>query len=228
MRNRHKKEDDNNLHFQRGILLENFRGIISPDQIVKVRTTPVAWGIPNDEIAYSKFWIFFEKHGYKMPWDDFIPSDDTYLLKARNYIHNTYLNKSSAPYLMMLDSDIIFPPHLVDLLIAHNKPVVGGWYKDKKASDHHPVVYDFVEDKDGMPVFRHRVKPGTGLEQVDATGAGCWLMSRPVAEILGESPYGHNVAGGEDFRLCRRLMELDIPLYVDWSINCAHVGVGIT
>ena len=30
----------------------------------------------------------------------------------------------------------------------------------------------------------------------------------------------------EDFKLCRRLMELGIPLHVDWSINCAHLGVG--
>jgi len=212
---------------QKGTPLNAFTGIISPDQLKTIRTVPVAWGIPNDELAYSKFWIFFEKHAHKMPWDDFIPSEDTYLQKARNYIHNTYLNHSSLPYLMMLDSDILFPEYLVTMLLAHKKPIVGGWYKDKKAANHHPTVYNFVEDKNGMAVFKHRDKPGQGLEQVDATGAGCWLMSREVAEALGESPYGDNVAaGGEDFILCRKLMKLDIPLYVDWSINCAHIGVG--
>lgn len=129
---------------------------------------------------------------------------------------------------MMLDSDILFPPKLLSRLLSHNLPIVGGWYRDKKASDHHPAVYDFLEDKDNFAVFTHRKEPGKGLEKVDGMGAGCWLMDKKTAVALGEEPYGHNIAGGgEDFKLCRRLMDLNIPLHVDWSINCAHLGVGV-
>ena len=221
MRNRHKKNEFN------GIPLAHFDGLIPKAEQHKVRVTPVAWGIPYDEVCYSKFMIHFERNAYKMPWDDFIPSEGTYLQQARNYIHNMYLNASTLPFLMMLDSDILFPPRIVETLLQHRKPIIGGWYKDKKAANHHPVVYDFKEDIDGMAVWNHREKPGKGVEQVDATGAGCWLMSREVAEALGKDPYGNNISGGgEDMILCRKLLELKIPLFVDWSINCAHMGVG--
>lgn len=210
--------------FQAGAPREKF--VEGEKHPVKIRTTPVTWGIPTDEIGFSKFWLRFVTTANPMPWDGYATSNGTYLEKARNQIHNNFL-KSSTPYLMMLDSDILFPPDMLERLMAHKLPIVGGWYRDKNADDHHPVVYDFVEDKEGMAIFRHRKQPGEGLEKVDGMGAGCWLMTREVAEALGEDPYGHNIAGGgEDMKLCRRLLELDIPLHVDWSINCAHVGVG--
>lgn len=194
-------------------------------QTVSIRKTPILWGIPCDELGYSGFWIHFMRHSNWMPWDGFAGSEGTYLPKARNVIHNAFL-ESSLDYLMMLDSDILFPTNIADRLIAHKLPIVGGWYKDKKANDHHPVVFDFVrEDENGVAVWTHRDKPGQGVERVDATGAGAWLMSRDVAEALGKNPY-HMNSGGEDMVLCRKLMELNIPLYVDWSLACAHTGVG--
>ncbi len=194
---------------------------------VKIRTTPVCWGIPFDELGFSRFTIFFVKHANFMPWDSWSTSVGTYIGKARNNIHRKYYhNGGKVPYLMMLDSDILFPPDLVDTLMAHHLPIVGGWYKDKNATDHHPVVYDYEKDENGITYWKHRDKPGTGLERVDGMGAGCWLMTREVAEVLGEEPY-ETFGGGEDMKLCRKLMELNIPLHVDWSINLAHAGVGI-
>lgn len=183
------------------------------------------WGIPCDEIMYSKFFFMFERNAYRMPWDDFGYSEGTYLPKARNFIHNKYLHESDAPYLMMLDSDSLISPHVLDRLLAHKKPIVSGWYKDKKAADHHPVVFDFFEENDAEIVWKHRHQPGEGLEKVDGVGAGVLLMSRTVAETLGENPYDMNKSG-EDLTLCRRLMKLNIPLYVDWSAFVAHAGVG--
>lgn len=162
-----------------------------------------------------------------MPFDGFAFSEGTYLEKARNMIHKKFI-ESKAPYLMMLDSDVLFPPNLLETLLAHNLPIVGGWYRDKKAADHHPAVYDFVKEEDGVNYWNHRKVAGVGLEKVDAMGAGCWLMKRETALALGEEPYSKNLGGGgEDMILCRRLMELNIPLYVDWSLSCAHMGVGV-
>ncbi len=196
-------------------------------RVLKMRNTPITWGVPCDEVSFSKFWIRFIGTANIMPWDGFAMPENTYLEKARNQIHNNFLVKSNHPYLMMLDSDIMFPPDLVEKLMAHDLPIVGGWYVDKKSPDKHPCVYDFGKEEDGLAFFGHRNSPGAGLERVDAMGAGCWLMKREVAEALGEEPYGKNIGGGgEDFKLCRRLMELNIPLYVDWSLQCAHLGVG--
>ncbi len=183
------------------------------------------WGIPCDEVSFTEFWIRFEQNANRMPWDDFCGSKGTYLPKARNFVHNGFLD-SKAPYLFMLDSDILFPPNIAERLIAHNLPIVGGYYRDKNALDHHPAVYDFVdEDEKGIAYWNHRIQPGQGLERVDGMGAGCWLMTREVAETLGRDPYDL-ITGGEDLVLSRKLMRLGIPLFVDWSLNCAHCGVG--
>jgi hypothetical protein len=164
-----------------------------------------------------------------MPWDGFAGSAGTYLPEARNIIHNAFLESDKDHVaLMMLDSDVLFPPNLIDSLMEHKLPIVGGWYRDKNAPDHHPCVYDFLhEDETGKAHWNHRPAPGTGLERVDGMGAGCWLIRRDVAEALGKSPYDLN-SGGEDMKLSRKLMTLNIPLHVDWEINCAHAGVGIT
>lgn len=194
--------------------------------LLNIRRTPIVWGVPCDELSYSKFWIRFVGTANIMPLDRFAFSEGTYLEKARNMIHKAFLDTEAA-YLMMLDSDIMFPPQTLETLMAHNLPIVGGWYRDKKADDRHPAVYDFVKDKDGVSYWDHRKTAGEGLEKVDAMGAGCWLMNRETAIALGEEPYGRNIAGGgEDMKLCRRLMEINIPLHVDWSVNCAHLGVG--
>ena len=180
------------------------------------KKTNIVWGIPMDEVMYSRFFQHFIKSAGFSATDSFAFSEGTYLHIARNKIHDTFL-KSDGNYLMMLDSDIMFPPLIAQKLMKHNLPIVGGWYHDKKGN--HPCVYDRTGDMVG-----HRNTAGTGLEQVYAMGAGCWLMSRKVAEALGESPYEmHKNGGGEDFVICEKLLALDIPLYVDWNLPCAHL-----
>jgi len=198
--------------------------VSSEEHPVLIRTTPIMWGVPCDEVMFSDFYILFEKNANKMPWDGFAASKGTYLPKARNFIHDSYLDMSDLPYLMMLDSDVLFPPFIADRLMGHNLPIVGGWYRDKSHETHHPVVYDFVSETDGINNWIHRNAPGKGLEQVDGIGAGCLLMKREVAEALGKSPYDMN-SGGEDMKLSRKLMDLGIPLHVDWDLALAHAGV---
>lgn len=191
---------------------------------VKIRTTPVMWGVPCDELGFSKFWINFFKQANVMPWDAFAASEGTYLPKARNMIHKAFVEKSDLPYLVMIDSDVLIPPSFLETLMAHNLPVVGGYYHDKHAQNHHPCVYDFIEEKEGVNYYKHRETKGIGLEQVDAMGAGCWLMNRETAIALGSEPYDMN-SGGEDMKLCKKLKELGIPLTVDWDMALAHSGV---
>lgn len=191
---------------------------------VIIRSTPIAWGIPMDEVLYSKFLTIFVKNANVMPWDGFLTTESTYLPKARNEIHRAFVEDSDLPYLMMLDSDVMFPPNIVERLMAHKLPIVGGWYKNKQVKmPPHPIIYDFVSEGEHLN-WRHRDEPGTGLEQVDGMGAGCWLMSREVAEAVGTQPYDMN-KGTEDMLLCKKLMDLNIPLYVDWDLPCAHLGV---
>jgi hypothetical protein len=188
-----------------------------------IRTLPICWGIPMDEILYAKFFSNFLMQA-KMPWDSIITTESTYLPSARNTIHNNFLERNTDPYLMMLDSDVLSPPNIVQTLINHDKHIVGGWYRKKSRTDAHPIVYDFIEETEEGIFFEHRKEPGTGLEKVGGMGAGCWLMSRELAEALGENPYSMD-RGTEDLVLCKKIMDLGYEMWVDWDMACPHVGV---
>ena len=201
---------------------------------LKLRTVPITWGIPMDELMYSKFFTNI-LHLNMMPWDSVITTESTYLPDARNYIHEIFVTQYKTSHLFMLDSDVLPPPFVVEKLLDHNLPIVGAFYrkkesftfKDLSGNEHvtaRPVVYDWSQEKDGKFWFASRIDPGVGLEKVAGIGAGCLLMRRDVAIKLGERPYNMNSAG-EDLTLCKKLMDLEIPLYVDWDLPCAHVGV---
>jgi hypothetical protein len=191
---------------------------------LEIRTFPICWGIPMDEVLYSKFLPNLMRLN-PMPWDYWATTESTYLPSARNEIHDQFLKMEGCNYLMMLDSDVLPPPGLVTRLLSHRKDIVGGWYKNKHlGSGHHPIVYDWAKEDDGGYWFRHREGPGQGLEKVAGMGAGCWLMSRHAAETLGPSPYSMHKAT-EDLNLSKRIMDSGLEMWVDWEMACAHMGV---
>ncbi len=199
-------------------------------QNVMIRTTPVCWGIPFDEISYSQWVQSMFIHNRMMPWDDFMTTTSTYLPSARNDIHEDYVTLTGDDWLMMLDSDVNPPPGIVDKLLEHTKNpevlMVGGWYR-KKFEPYSPVVYQNLGLRHEK--FEYRIYEeddiGTGLEQVDAAGAGVWLMHRSVAEAIGKRPYDME-HGGEDLKLCRAVTEAGYKIWIDWDLACAHFGVG--
>jgi hypothetical protein len=190
---------------------------------VRLRTKPVAWAVPLDEIVFTRFftnWLRLRS----MPWDDLYTISSTYLPEARNTLHKFFVEESQCEHLVMLDSDVLPPPDFLERLLAHDKPLVGGWYR-KKDEAATPCVYTYqTQEADGVYWWKPRPVPGVGLEQVDGAGAGCWLMRRDVAEALGPKPYDMN-QGGEDLALCKRVTDLGFPIFIDWSIACAHAGV---
>lgn len=190
---------------------------------IKIRTMVVAWGFPLDEVVFSKFFVNYLGLPV-MPWDVNLTAQGTYLPDARNIIHENFVKNCDAEWLVMLDSDVLPPPNFLDKLLAYKKPLVGGWYR-KKGGINNPVVYDYKGlDADGKMAWLARAEPGTGLEQVDGAGAGVWLMHRTVAEAIGERPYDMT-RGGEDLELCLKVTAAGFPIFIDWSINCAHCGV---
>ena len=195
---------------------------------IVIRTQQIAIGLPMDELMFSQFLTNFV-HLNIMPWDSLITTQSTYLPDARNSIHNTFLEKTGGSHLFMLDSDVLPQPDIIHRLLAHNLPLVGGWYKKKEKypvknldgsikTIQRPVVYDYAEEG-----FTEKLQPGKGLEKVGGAGAGLWMMRRDVAEALGKSPYGNDV--GEDLILCRKVTEVGFDMWIDWDLPAAHCGV---
>jgi hypothetical protein len=196
-----------------------------------LRDYRISWGFPLDEVMFS---MFFENEPVLniMPWDLRHTTRSTYLPAARNEIHNQFLD-AGTPYLAMIDSDVICPRNVIDILISHKKHLVGGWYHEKApywlngtTPIYRPCVYDFnLQDERGINWYVQRMedKP-EGLEKVAGIGAGCLLMSRELALKLGKNPYDMN-SGGEDMVICKKVNDLGYDIYVDWSLACAHAGV---
>jgi GT2 family glycosyltransferase len=189
-----------------------------------------------DELMFSKFFTTYGTLSL-MPWDALLTTSSTLVQEARNIINDTFLDKSTVPYLLMLDSDVLPPPDLIERLMADDKPVVGGWYRKKekfavKELDgsvkiyQRPVVYDFsrYDAEKGHYFYGQRLEPGKGLERVDAMGAGCWLVKREVIEKIGRSPFSLNESG-EDMCFCRAVYKAGYEVWVDWDIPCGHAGV---
>ncbi|MFA6213501.1 MAG: hypothetical protein WC714_28955 [Candidatus Obscuribacterales bacterium] len=249
MRNRHKRVEvpkpDPQLEkivdkidekIPEGVKHVHFDGGSSHEHEIKLRlrTQPITIGLPMDELLFSQFLVNFIGLDW-MPWDNFATVTSTYLPSARNEIHNIFLNKHDTSHLLMLDSDVLPPPRLIERLLMHNKDMVGGWYVKKEKYGikdangqtkiiQRPVVHDFDREENGILYYQQRLTSGRGLESVGAAGAGCWLMSRKVAEALGENPYNMN-SGGEDMSICKKIKDLGFELFVDWDIACAHCGV---
>ncbi len=203
------------------------------EAVTMVRVTPVCWGIPFDEVVFSRWVKHLMASMRPMPWDDTIFTGNTYLPEGRNKVHDMYLDRSKSEFLFMLDSDVIPPPDIVEKLLGHMQRrkdirMVGGFYR-KKEDPYLPVVYheDGADDRGVMQYRQYgNNEVGEKLEKVDAAGAGIWMMHRTVAEAVGESPYDMN-EGGEDLLLCRKVREAGFDLWIDWRLACAHAGVAV-
>lgn len=237
-RNRHKKNIIDKVLEKAAVpktkLVSSFGKSVRDVKTVdlKIRTRPVAWGFPMDELMFSKFYINMARVGYIMPWDAIITTESTYLPEARNEIHHSYIEEAddSITHLMMVDSDVLIPPDTLNILLSHKKPLVGGWYNHKVPTKlsgkliYEPVVYNYINKENGILNYRRHQVPGKGLEKIDGLGAGCLLMRRDLAIALGERPYDLN-SGGEDLKLCKQVYDLGFDIHVDWDLACAHVGV---
>ena len=202
---------------------------------VTLRPQKIYIAVPTDELMFSKFLGCYQNLNI-MPWDSIGQTENTYLPEARNDMWNVFLDEPLAGnWMLMLDSDVLVKPTLIEELMAHNKPIVGGWYKKKKINlvkdangqlynSPPPVVYKRANwDEEHNRYNYQPIQRGEGLQKVDGMGAGCWLITREAAEKIGRSPFGNDV--GEDLIFCTAAWKAGIDMWVDWSIECPHVGV---
>lgn len=203
---------------------------------VVLRTTPITWAIPFDEVCFSKAWRSMLM-ARLMPWDSLMTCEHTYLAEARQTIHNQFLDEGVTDWLYMQDSDVCTPPDYIVRLLAHyaadpSKKVLAGFYR-VKSQPFFPVVYRWkgakLNFKDvSIDWWQHYeiedMKPE--LMEVDGAGAGAWLIHREVLEKIGHDPYAMH-SGGEDLQLCRLITQAGYKMWIDGSLKLAHVGVGV-
>jgi GT2 family glycosyltransferase len=160
---------------------------------------------------------------------------------ARNKIAADFLTRT-APWLLMCDTDMVFPGDALDRLIAAadpvERPVVGGLcYSPVAGGGPYPTMYELVEKGPGRIGFiRPETIPENRLVRLSATGTGFLLIHRSVLEkvrdVSGdeaapwfrEMPAGEPMAlMGEDLTFCLRCGAAGIPIYVHTGIKVGHM-----
>jgi len=147
---------------------------------------------------------------------------------SRNALVEKFL-QSDCDYLLFLDSDIVFPPNIVDLLMKHDKDFVSALYfTRKKIKPMHRIL------KNGEYVSPDEVKPNELIE-ADAIGLGCCLIKRSVIEkVSGQNKnkplFNMKLKNrtefiGEDLFFCDLVQKAGFKIFVDTGLLVGHFGV---
>lgn len=162
------------------------------------------------------------------------------IASARNRMIHHFLERTTAEWLLTIDTDMVFEPqhfeHLLSVADAKERPIVGGLCFGGGHGSVFPTMYRTVDPAENNGEIIGWVtdwEPGS-LVRVEATGAAFLLMHRSalvkIGESQGDSPYPwfsegawHGREFGEDWMFCLRAMRLGIPIYVDTACQIGHM-----
>lgn len=161
---------------------------------------------------------------------------------GRNLLVREFLDNHRAPWLLMVDTDMVFSSTALDRLIAAadpvGRPIVGGLCFSLVNGETLPTLYELTENTEsGRPEFiRYTQWPEDGLLRVTATGAAFLLMHRSALEAVErltkdisapwfrETPVGAPLAlMGEDMTFCLRCAAAGIPVHVHTGVQVGHM-----
>lgn len=169
----------------------------------------------------APFQLYWDTH-YGRPVDD-----------CRNGIVRRFLDDPARyTHLMQIDSDVIPPPNTLEMIL-HDKFIVSAvvltW------TDGLPLALlmkwdeaeqGYKQDKEAI----NQINSGERLVQIDASGAGCFVVKRAVYENMVTNWFRFqyseqgNVIMGEDFVFYKKAKEMGYSVWVDGAIKCGHIG----
>lgn len=151
---------------------------------------------------------------------------------ARETLTQRFL-ATDCEWIFYADADMIFPPDILDRLLAHNVDMVTGLYFRRDVPVL-PIAYGASEHWPLCPLFEY---PEKGLIPVGAGGFGCLLVHRrvfdkmrevlrPGEEFITHGPLewktGDYSRVGNDLRFYQNVTKCGITPYLDPTIKCGH------
>jgi GT2 family glycosyltransferase len=163
---------------------------------------------------------------------------------ARNRVVDEFLTRQRAPWLLMVDTDMVWNSTALDRLIAaadpDERPIVGGLCYSQDGDTAYPVMYELGENDSGSVAFvRYTTWPEDGLQRVSATGAAFLLMHRRALQKIQANtedkaaPWFRETAVaplalmGEDMTFCLRAGAAGLPIYVHTGVQIGHMKPGM-
>ena len=161
--------------------------------------------------------------------------------EARNLVVRRFLDECRAPWLLMVDTDMVFTPADVDRLTEAADPVtcpvLGAlcYSQDGATGEKQPTMYELVQEDGGQVGFaRYKLWPEGACVPVGATGAAFLLMHRDALERVAKASgdraapwFRESVIGaalvGEDMTFCLRAGAAGIPVHVCTGVRVGHM-----
>lgn len=163
------------------------------------------------------------------------------IAEARNQCVLSFLNECQAAWLLMIDTDMVFPVSALDKIMEaadpETAPIIGGLcFGGGRSGVMFPTMYRLVKPElNESPVQTIEEYPPDAMCEVDATGAAFLLIHRSVLQKMGEtykdSPYPWFLEGsvykgtkfGEDWAFCMRAKTEGFPIHVHTGVKIGHV-----
>ena len=163
---------------------------------------------------------------------------------ARNMIVSRFLTQQRAPWLLMVDTDMVFAGDALDRLVAAadpvHRPLLGAlcFSQGNEGGEPFATMYELTDDTpSGLPGFiRYTQWPEDTCVQVSATGAAFLLMHRdalkrieaaskdPAAPWFRESAVGAPLSlMGEDLTFYLRAAAAGVPVHVHTGVQVGHM-----
>lgn len=152
---------------------------------------------------------------------------------ARNEYVKDFL-KSDCDILWFLDSDVVPPGNVLDLVTLHGEKwkLAGAPYPvwmTVPGYDGQQVVFTvYVRDPNNGALHASPV-PDAGLAFVDGMATGCIFIHREVLEKVPApwfefkyDPITRNIIEGEDLGFCKKTCDLGYKFFTDFSMVCHH------
>jgi hypothetical protein len=183
--------------------------------------------------AQSYFWREAEKlYGDKI---EFIWPEHCVRRIFHDYARNGHVEdflKSNADILFFLDSDVVPPPSLFDIVLEHDKWKLAGApypiFMTPAGVDHPVIMFTAYKGKKKNGLGAADV-PSEGKEFVDGLATGCLFIKREILENLPKPYFSfkfdeqtRGMTAGEDLSFCQRMNELGHKFYVDYSKVAKH------
>jgi len=194
------------------------------------RRKPICFGVTAEKYVSHRFWPNFANIERTI-YDKTIVVGTARTDMARNQVVREFL-QTNATHLLFLDSDQLFPPHIVERLLSHKKLVVGCVYVHRqKPYIPHCYLWSKTEfGTDGEPLCEHiPITPEDRRErrliECDAIGTGGLMIARDVFTDIIEPPwfqYG-GTEESEDITFCRKLSKKGIKVYCDAGCESGHL-----
>lgn len=141
--------------------------------------------------------------------------------KNRDWLIEQSLERGSE-WILFLDDDHSFPPHLLRQLLSHNRPIVSSLYLLRQPP-FWPIAYEAKSEGGLYTALDLRKHEATGLVPVVGAGTGGMLIRSEVFYEIKQPWFLHTDEHSEDLYFCDRAIAAGFPIFVDLEARLGHI-----